>query len=71
MQLQVRTHSISEIVTMRDLNPENIDQLIAVSGMVIYTSQIIPDPKAGFFQCSICRSETSLVLHFELELWDD
>ena len=32
---------------MRDLNPEDIDQLITISGMVIRNSQIIPEMREG------------------------
>jgi len=41
---------------MRNLNPEDIDQLITVSGMVIRTSGIIPEMREAFFQCNVCRS---------------
>ncbi len=32
---------------MRNLNPEDIDQLITISGMVIRTSHIIPEMREG------------------------
>ena len=32
---------------MRHLNPEDIDQLITISGMVIRTSHIIPEMQEG------------------------
>jgi hypothetical protein len=41
---------------MRSLNPEDIDQLITVCGMVIRTSGIIPEMRESFFQCHVCRS---------------
>jgi DNA replication licensing factor MCM4 len=44
---------------MRSLNPEDIDQLITVSGMVIRTSGIIPEMREAFFQCHVCRSVKS------------
>ena len=40
---------------MRDLNPEDIDKLISIKGMVIRSSGLIPDLKAGFFQCCLCK----------------
>ena len=33
----------------------DIDQLISIKGMVIRTSQIIPDMKEGFFECLMCK----------------
>ncbi len=32
---------------MRTLNPEDIDQLITISGMVIRISQLIPEMREG------------------------
>lgn len=32
----------------------DIDQLIAISGMVIRTSQLIPEMQEAFFQCQVC-----------------
>jgi DNA replication licensing factor MCM4 len=34
---------------MRNLNPEDIDQLITISGMVIRTSQLILEMQETFF----------------------
>ena len=41
---------------MRDLNPENIDQLVCLSGMVTRTTAIIPDMRRCFFRCSNCAA---------------
>lgn len=54
--LQVRTFNLAAVTSMRDLNPEDIDQLIAIRGMVIRTTPIIPDTKEGFFQCLMCKA---------------
>lgn len=32
----------------------DIDQLITISGMVIRTSQLIPEMQEAFFQCQVC-----------------
>ena len=40
---------------MRLLNPEDIDQLITVSGMIIRTSAIIPEMRQAYFECHICQ----------------
>lgn len=53
--IQVRTFNIPT-VNMRDLNPDDIDKLVCIKGMIIRNSQIIPDMKAGFFKCSICNN---------------
>lgn len=36
----------------------DIDQLITISGMVIRTSQLIPEMQEAFFQCQVCAHTT-------------
>lgn len=36
----------------------DIDQLITISGMVIRTSQLIPEMQEAFFQCQVCAFST-------------
>lgn len=38
----------------------DIDQLIAISGMVIRTSQLIPEMQEAFFQCQVCAHTTQV-----------
>ncbi|GJP44531.1 hypothetical protein CLOM_g3919 [Closterium sp. NIES-68] len=60
--IQVRTFNLRDTVHMRDLNPSDIDALVAVRGMVIRTSSIIPDIKAAYFKCLVCGHSPDLVL---------
>ncbi|XP_008590171.1 PREDICTED: DNA replication licensing factor MCM4 [Galeopterus variegatus] len=53
-QIQVRPFNALKTRNMRNLNPEDIDQLITISGMVIRTSQLIPEMQEAFFQCQVC-----------------
>ena len=53
-RFQVRTYNLQETKPMRDLNPSDIDKLVAVRGMVTRCSAIIPDLKMAFFKCSSC-----------------
>ncbi|XP_068427083.1 DNA replication licensing factor MCM4 [Clinocottus analis] len=53
-QIQVRPYNALKTRNMRNLNPEDIDQLITISGMVIRTSQLIPEMQEAFFQCQVC-----------------
>jgi DNA replication licensing factor MCM4 len=46
--------NLKETTRMRGLDPEDIDKLIMISGIVIRASEIIPLMKEGFFKCSIC-----------------
>ncbi|XP_029971413.1 DNA replication licensing factor MCM4 [Salarias fasciatus] len=57
-QIQVRPYNTQKTRNMRSLNPEDIDQLITLSGMVIRTSQLIPEMQEAFFQCHVCSFST-------------
>ena len=47
---QVRTFNVEKTKNMRMLNPEDIDHLITISGMVIRTSPLIPEMREAFFR---------------------
>uniref|UniRef100_A0A674N1R6 DNA replication licensing factor MCM4 n=1 Tax=Takifugu rubripes TaxID=31033 RepID=A0A674N1R6_TAKRU len=57
-QIQVRPYNALKTRNMRSLNPEDIDQLITINGMVIRTSQLIPEMQEAFFQCQVCAFST-------------
>uniref|UniRef100_A0A8C7K9V6 DNA replication licensing factor MCM4 n=1 Tax=Oncorhynchus kisutch TaxID=8019 RepID=A0A8C7K9V6_ONCKI len=57
-QIQVRPYNALKTRNMRSLNPEDIDQMITISGMVIRTSQLIPEMQEAFFQCQVCAFST-------------
>jgi len=59
-QIQVRTFNVDKTKNMRSLNPEDIDQMITISGMIIRTSNIIPEMREAFFQCHVCRATQSV-----------
>ncbi|XP_065192829.1 DNA replication licensing factor mcm4-B-like [Sycon ciliatum] len=54
-QIQVRPFGVERTTHMRSLNPEDIDQLVTVSGMVIRTSNPIPEMREAFFRCVVCQ----------------
>ena len=45
---------------MRSLNPQDVDQLITICGMVIRTSSLIPEMREGFFRCNVCKYEVAV-----------
>lgn len=53
-QIQVRPFNAEKTQNMRSLNPEDIDQLVTICGMVIRTSNVIPEMREAFFRCSVC-----------------
>ena len=52
--LSVRPFNLRRTVSMRDLGPDDIDRLVAVSGMVVRASSIIPNMRTAFFKCTEC-----------------
>ena len=59
-QIQVRPFNVTRTTSMRMLNPEDIDQLITISGMVIRTSNVIPEMREAFFKCIVCSFTTMI-----------
>lgn len=59
-QIQVRPFNAEITRNMRALNPADIDQLITISGMVIRSSNIIPEMREAFFKCIVCSFTTSV-----------
>ncbi|RKP11941.1 hypothetical protein BJ684DRAFT_21482, partial [Piptocephalis cylindrospora] len=55
---KVRPFNLGRSVNMRELNPEDIDQLVTIKGLMIRASPIIPDLKQAFFRCSMCHQES-------------
>merc|ERR1711936_879548 len=55
-QIQVRPFNADKTANMRELNPQDIDQLITITGMVIRASNLIPEMAEAFFQCSVCHN---------------
>lgn len=59
-QIQVRPYNVTRTRSMRLLNPEDIDQLITITGMVIRTSNIMPEMREAFFKCIVCSFTTTV-----------
>lgn len=52
---KVRPYNVDTTKGMRELNPNDIDKLISVKGLVLRTTPIIPDMKVAFFKCNVCE----------------
>ncbi|UMM11672.1 hypothetical protein L5515_000840 [Caenorhabditis briggsae] len=52
--IELRPFNAEKTRNMRGLNPNDVDQLITISGMVTRTSALIPEMRCGFFQCTVC-----------------
>lgn len=53
-RVQIRTSGLREVTQLRDINPSDIDRLIALRGMVIRVSDIIPEMRQATFKCAQC-----------------
>eukprot|EP01034_Spumella_vulgaris_P029541 gene29539-36607_t len=62
-RLQVRTYNLDKQSRMRDLDPNDIDKLMSIKGMVIRVSSIIPDLKQAFFRCFCCHDTVDVMIH--------
>lgn len=56
-RITIRPFNLLEHVAMRNLNPEHIDNMIAMRGMVIRSSPVIPALQEAFFRCCMCAQE--------------
>lgn len=56
---KVRVFGLDSI-NMRELNPNDIDQLITIRGLVIRATPMIPDMKKAFFRCLKCNNTVSV-----------
>ncbi|KAI8374534.1 MCM2/3/5 family-domain-containing protein [Radiomyces spectabilis] len=59
-QLKIRPFHLESAVNMRELDPQNVDQLITIKGLMIRASPIIPDMKEAFFRCLVCDYTTTV-----------
>ena len=61
-RVQVRPFHLRHLSHMRSLDPDAIDTLLSLRGMVVRTSPVIPDLKVAFFQCSICGATEQVTI---------
>ena len=50
----VRCFNLGKEDRLRDLDPNDINRLVAIKGMVTRTSAIVPDLYMAFFECTVC-----------------
>ncbi|RWS03746.1 DNA replication licensing factor mcm4-like protein [Dinothrombium tinctorium] len=61
-QINVRPFNVIKTSNLRTLNPEEMNQLLTISGMVIRTSNLIPEMREAFFECINCNWNTTVEL---------
>ena len=52
--IRVRICNLTKKSRIRDLGPDDIDKLISISGIVIRTSEVVPEMKEAVFKCTVC-----------------
>lgn len=60
--IQVRVFNLRTVSRMRDLGPPDIDKLVSIRGIVIRTSDIIPEMRDALFRCTVCGQEQNAAL---------
>jgi len=55
--IQVRPFNMKHIYQIRELDPKHIDKLISLKGIIIRTSDTVPEMKEACFRCSKCQKE--------------
>nr|CCC95790.1 unnamed protein product [Trypanosoma congolense IL3000] len=53
--LRIAPRNHPEPTTLRGLSPQYLEQLVALQGMVVRVSKIIPEIRVAFFQCWHCQ----------------
>ena len=59
---EVRPHHMLRSSNMRLLNPDDIDSLVSIKGMVIRCGAIIPEMRVAAFQCAVCHHVQEVVV---------
>jgi DNA replication licensing factor MCM4 len=54
-RIQPRPFGLHEVRSMRRLGPEDVEKLVAVRGMVVRASGVIPNMRAAHFRCAVCE----------------
>ena len=54
-EITVKITNLKNSSRMRSLGPEDIEKLVKITGIVIRTSEIIPQMREAVFKCSICN----------------
>ncbi|WUR05094.1 DNA replication licensing factor MCM4 [Vairimorpha necatrix] len=58
--LKIRCKNIGKRVNIRNIDPKDIDKIIKVSGMVLRTSNVIPELSKALFTCIKCKDEVEV-----------
>lgn len=52
---KVRPFGLDARKGLRELNPNDIDKLVTIKGLVLRATPVIPDMQEAFFRCAVCN----------------
>lgn len=52
--IQTRIFNLKSSISMRNLNPSDIERMVSLKGMIIRCSSIIPEIREALFRCLVC-----------------
>ncbi|KAK7264255.1 hypothetical protein RJT34_31861 [Clitoria ternatea] len=52
--IQTRIFNLKGSISMRNLNPSDIERMVSLKGMIIRCSSIIPEIRQAIFRCLVC-----------------
>ena len=58
----VRCFNLGREDRLRDLDPNDINKLVSIKGMVTRTSSVMPDLYMAFFECSVCKTSQEVFI---------
>ncbi|XP_047956027.1 DNA replication licensing factor MCM4 isoform X2 [Salvia hispanica] len=52
--IQARIFNLKSSISMRNLNPSDVEKMISLKGMIIRCSSVIPEIREAIFRCLVC-----------------
>ncbi|XP_077301402.1 uncharacterized protein LOC143921976 [Arctopsyche grandis] len=59
-EIKLRPFNIGKNLTIRDVDPRDVDKIVSVTGMVARSSSIIPEVRRGVYRCVKCTRKVTV-----------
>ena len=60
LEIKIRPSNIGKPLTIRDVDPKDVDKIVSVSGMVVRCSAIIPEVRRAVYSCVKCTRKITV-----------
>ncbi|KAI3382494.1 hypothetical protein SNEBB_001114 [Seison nebaliae] len=60
--IHIRPYNVNKVDCLSLLNPEDIDQVVTIDGIVMRTSPIYPQIEQAHYQCNMCGNELDVII---------